>query len=83
MNDGMIINNNALATVKFPHKFSVIPYVFVQQNIDDVTARVQYVNNITTTSFQYATNYASSQNGLRYVAYTFDDNNSAVTYGFN
>ena len=80
--NGGIINNNALATVKFPHKFSVIPYVFVQQNIDDVAQRVQYVNNITTTSFQYATNYAGSLNGLRYVAYTFDGNNSAVTYGF-
>ena len=80
--NGGIINNNALATVKFPHKFSVIPYVFVQQSIDDVSSRVQYVNNITTTSFQYATNYAGSLNGLRYVAYTFDGNNSAVTYGF-
>ena len=80
--NGGIINNNALATVKFPHKFSVIPYVFVQQSIDDVSSRVQYVNNITTTSFQYATNYAGSLNGLRYVAYTFDDKNSAVTYGF-
>ena len=80
--NGGIINNNALATVKFPHKFSVIPYVFVQQSIDDVSPRVQYVNNITTTSFQYATNYAGSLNGLRYVAYTFDGNNSAVTYGF-
>ena len=80
--NGGIINNNALATVKFPHKFSLIPYVFVQQSIDDVSSRVQYVNNITTTSFQYATNYAGSLNGLRYVAYTFDGNNSAVTYGF-
>ena len=80
--NGGIINNNALATVKFPNKFSVIPYVFVQQSIDDVSPRVQYVNNITTTSFQYATNYAGSLNGLRYVAYTFDGNNSAVTYGF-
>ena len=80
--NGGIINNNALATVKFPHKFSVIPYVFVQQSIDDVSPRIQYVNNITTTSFQYATNYAGSLNGLRYVAYTFDGNNSAVTYGF-
>ena len=80
--NGGIINNNALATVKFPHKFSVIPYVFVQQSIDDASPRVQYVNNITTTSFQYATNYAGSLNGLRYVAYTFDGNNSAVTYGF-
>ena len=83
MNGGIEIQNNALATVKFPHKFSVIPYVFVQQNINDAVQRVQYVNNITTTSFQYATNYAGSQNGLRYVAYTFYDENSAVTYGFN
>ena len=80
--NGGIINNNALATVKFPHRFSVIPYVFVQQSIDDVSPRIQYVNNITTTSFQYSTNYAGSLNGLRYVAYTFDGNNSAVTYGF-
>ena len=83
MNGGIAIQNNTLATIKFPHKFSVIPYVFVQQSIDDVSQRVQYVNNITTTSFQYSTNYAGSQNGLRYVAYTFDDNNSAVTYGFD
>ena len=83
MNGGIVISNNALATVKFPHKFSVIPYVFVQQSIDDASPRVQYVNNITTTGFQYSTNYAGSQNGLRYVAYTFDGNNSAVTYGFN
>ena len=82
MNDGIVIQNNTLATIKFPHKFSVIPYVFVQQSIDDVSQRGQYVNNITTTSFQYSTNYSGSLNGLRYVAYTFDDKNSAVTYGF-
>ena len=28
-------------------------------------------------------NYTGSQNGLRYVAYTFYDENSEVTYGFN
>ena len=56
---------------------------YLQQSIGDVSQRIQYVNNITRTSFQYATNYAGSQNGLRYVAYTFDDKNSAVTYGFN
>ena len=83
MNGGIVNQNNTRATIKFPHKFSVIPYVFVQQSIDDTAPRVQYVNNITTTSFQYATNYAATQNGLRYVAYTFDDKNSAVTYGFN
>ena len=83
MNGGIVINNNTLATVKFPHKFSVIPYVFVQQSVNDAAQRVQYVNNITTTSFQYSNNYAGSMNGLRYVAYTFYGGNSAVTYGFN
>ncbi len=83
MNGGIVIQNNTLATVKFPHNFSVIPYVFVQQSINDSSSRAQFVNNITTTSFQYSTNYAGSQNGLRYVAYTFDDENSAVTYGFD
>ena len=83
MNGGIVINNNTLATVKFPHKFSVIHYIFVQQSINDVSQRIQYVNNITRTSFQYSTNYTGSQNGLRYVAYTFDDENSAVTYGFD
>ena len=82
MNGGIAILNNTLATVKFPHQFSVIPYVFIQQSINDVSQRAQYINNITTTSFQYATNYAGSQNGLRYVAYTFNDKDSAVTYGF-
>ena len=83
MNGGIVIQNNTLATIKFPHKFSVIPYVFVQQSVNDAAQRVQYVNNITTTSFQYSNNYAGSMNGLRYVAYTFDDENSAVTYGFD
>ena len=83
MNGGIVIQNNTLATIKFPHKFSVIPYVFVQQSVNDAAQRVQYVNNITTTSFQYSNNYAGSLNGLRYVAYTFDDENSAVTYGFD
>ena len=83
MNGGIVIQNNTRATIKFPHKFSVIPYVFVQQSIDDVSQRAQYINNITTTSFQYSTNYAGAVNGLRYVAYTFDDENSAVTYGFD
>ena len=55
---------------------------YLQQSIDDISQRIQYVNNITRTSFQYSTNYAGSLNGLRYVAYTFDDKNSAVTYGF-
>ena len=56
---------------------------YLQQSIDDVSQRIQYVNNITRTSFQYSTNYTGSLNGLRYVAYTFYDKNSAVTYGFN
>ena len=56
---------------------------YLQQSIDDVSQRIQYVNNITRTSFQYSTNYTGSQNGLRYVAYTFYDENSAVTYGFD
>ena len=65
--------NNVLITANYPKPFSKRPIVSVTLDIQDVAARVQYVNNATETGFQVATNYASSLNGVWYEAFILEN----------
>ena len=65
--------NNALITAKYPKPFSKRPILNVTLDIADTAARIQYVNNVTETGFQVATNYASSLYGVWYEAFILEN----------
>ena len=65
--------NNGLITANYPKPFSKRPIVNVTLDIADTSARIQYVNNVTETGFQVATNYASSLYGVWYEAFILED----------
>ena len=65
--------NNGLITANYPKPFSKRPILNVTLDIQDVAARVQYVNNATETGFQVATNYASSLIGVWYEAFILEN----------
>ena len=65
--------NNGLITANYPKPFSKRPIVNVTLDIKDAVARVQYVNNVTETGFQVATNYAGSLYGVWYEAFILED----------
>ena len=65
--------NNGLITANYPKPFSKRPIVNVTLDIVDAAARVQYVNNVTETGFQVATNYAASLRGVWYEAFILED----------
>ena len=65
--------NNGLITANYPKPFSKRPIVNVTLDITDTAARIQYVNNVTETGFQVATNYASSLIGVWYEAFILED----------
>lgn len=65
--------NNGLVTANYPKPFSKRPIVNVTLDIADTTVRVQYVNNVTETGFQVATNYGGSLYGVWYEAFILED----------
>lgn len=65
--------NNALITANYPKPFSKRPIVNVTLDIADTTVRVQYVNNVTETGFQVATNYGGSLYGVWYEAFILEN----------
>ena len=65
--------NNGLITANYPKPFSERPIVNVTLDIVDAAARVQYVNNVTETGFQVATNYAASLRGVWYEAFILEN----------
>ena len=68
-----VVTNNGLVTANYPKPFSKRPILNVTLDIADAVGRVQYVNNVTETGFQVATNYASSLNGVWYEAFILED----------
>ena len=64
--------NNGLITANYPKPFSKRPILNVTLDIADAAVRIQYVNNVTQTGFQVATNYASSLQGVWYEAFVLD-----------
>ena len=65
--------NSVLVTANYPKPFSKRPIVNVTLDIADTTGRIQYVNNVTETGFQVATNYAGSLHGAWYEAFILED----------
>ena len=65
--------NNGLITANYPKPFSKRPILNVTLDIADTNVRVQYVNNVTETGFQVATNYAASMNGVWYEAFILEN----------
>ena len=65
--------NNGLITANYPKPFSRRPILNVTLDIVDANARVQYVNNVTETGFQVATNYAGALYGVWYEAFILED----------
>ena len=65
--------NNGLVTANYPKPFSKRPILNVTLDIQDVAARVQYVNNATETGFQVATNYGLSLIGVWYEAFILEN----------
>ena len=65
--------NGVLVTANFRKPFSKRPILNVTLDIADATGRIQYVNNVTETGFQVATNYAASMNGVWYEAFILED----------
>ena len=67
------LGNNVLVTANYPKPFSKRPILNVTLDIADTAVRIQYVNNVTATGFQVATNYAGSLYGAWYEAFILED----------
>ena len=65
--------NNGLVTANYPKPFSKRPIVNVTLDIVDAAGRIQYVNNVTETGFQVATNYGGSLYGVWYEAFILEN----------
>lgn len=61
--------NSALKQINFTRTFSTIPFIQITLDIQDVTVRVPYYANVTTTGFQVGSNYGSAVKGVWYKAY--------------
>ena len=68
-NFGFIPENNTPATVSFPKPFSRRPDIFEAcLDIQSKSARLQYIQNITASGFDLATNYSPELKGVWYRA---------------
>ncbi len=67
------IANNGLVTANFRKPFSKRPILNVTLDIADTSVRIHYINNVTETGFQVATNYAGSLYGAWYEAFILED----------
>ena len=61
--------NSAFKQINFSRTFSTIPFVQVTLDIQDVTPRLAYYGNVTTTGFQVGSNYGGAVKGVWYKAY--------------
>lgn len=61
--------NNALKQITFARKFSTIPFIQITLDVQDITPRIAYYANVTTTGFQIGSNYGSAVKGVWYKAY--------------
>ena len=68
-NFGFVPENNTPATVSFPKPFSRRPDIFEAcLDIRSNSARLQYIQNVTTSGFDLATNYSPELKGVWYRA---------------
>ena len=61
--------NNALKQINFARTFSTIPFIQITLDIQDITPRIAYYANVTTTGFQIGSNYGAAVKGVWYKAY--------------
>ena len=61
--------NNAFKQITFERTFSTIPFIQVTLDMRDITPRIPYYANVTTTGFQVGSNYGSAVKGVWYKAY--------------
>ena len=61
--------NNALKQINFQRTFSAIPFIQITLDIQDITPRIAYYANVTTTGFQIGSNYGGAVKGVWYKAY--------------
>lgn len=61
--------NNALRPINFQRTFSTIPFIQITLDMQDITPRIPYYANVTTTGFQISSNYGSAVKGVWYKAY--------------
>lgn len=61
--------NNALKQINFQRTFSTIPFIQITLDMRDITPRIPYYANVTTTGFQIGSNYGAGVKGVWYKAY--------------
>ena len=61
--------NSTFRQINFERTFSIIPFVQITLDIQDVTVRVPYYGNVTKTGFQIGSNYGAAVKGVWYKAY--------------
>ena len=61
--------NNTLKQINFARTFSTIPFIQITLDMKDITPRIAYYANVTTTGFQIGSNYGSAVKGVWYKAY--------------
>ncbi|MFV2030496.1 hypothetical protein [Neisseria sp. S1] len=68
-NGGQPLSNARLVTCPWPAAFTKRPCVQITLDIVSTAARVQYIQNVTETGFDVATNYAADLRGVWFKAY--------------
>ena len=61
--------NSTLKQINFARTFSTIPFIQITLDIQDITPRIAYYANVTTTGFQIGSNYGGAVKGVWYKAY--------------
>ena len=61
--------NTAFKQINFARTFSTIPLVQITLDIQDITPRIAYYGNVTTTGFQIGSNFGGAVRGVWYKAY--------------
>ena len=61
--------NTAFKQINFARTFSTIPLVQITLDLQDITPRIAYYGNVTTTGFQIGSNFGGSVRGVWYKAY--------------
>ena len=61
--------NNTLKQINFERTFSTIPFIQITLDMKDITPRIAYYANVTTTGFQIGSNYGAAVKGVWYKAY--------------
>ena len=61
--------NSTLKQINFARTFSTTPFIQITLDIQDITPRIAYYANVTTTGFQIGSNYGGAVKGVWYKAY--------------